>query len=46
MYAIGCAMVAVRPLGDKADWRSNADLLFRRDQGLTVGYRGYWTCPA
>jgi hypothetical protein len=38
--------VSVRPLGDDADWRSNADLVFRLvEQGFTVGYRGFWTCP-
>jgi hypothetical protein len=43
-YATGGATVAVRPLGEEADWRANADLLFRLEQGLEVGYRGFWTC--
>jgi len=27
-----------------ADWRSDAELVFRLEQGLSVGYRGFWTC--
>jgi hypothetical protein len=26
--------------------RSNADLVFELEQGLTVGYRGFYTCEA
>ena len=44
-FAAGGASVAVEALGDEADWRANADLLFRLEEGLTVGYRGFWTCP-
>ena len=36
--------VAVQPLGDAADWRQNADLLFTLDEGLRVGYRGFFAC--
>jgi hypothetical protein len=36
--------ITVRPLGDEADWRQNADLVFKLDQGLTVGYRGFSDC--
>lgn len=36
--------IAVRPLGDDADWRSDAALVFRLDQGLNVGYRGFYGC--
>ena len=36
--------ITVRPLGDDADWRANAELEFRLDQGLTVGYRGFYAC--
>lgn len=46
VYATGGATIAVRPLGDDADWRANADLLFRLEQGVEVGYRGFWSCRA
>jgi hypothetical protein len=36
--------ITVRTLGDEADWRQNADLVFKLDQGLTVGYRGFFDC--
>jgi len=36
--------VTVEPLGDDADWRQNADLVFELDQGLRVGYRGFYAC--
>lgn len=37
--------MTVRPLDDEeADWRSNAELTFALDAGLTVGYRGFYTC--
>jgi hypothetical protein len=36
--------VAVRRLGAEADWRSDAELVFRLEQGLAVGYRGFWSC--
>ena len=29
---------------DEADWRQNAELVFSLEQGLTVGYRGFWKC--
>ncbi len=46
VFSAGEAEVSVRLLGDDADWRSNADLVFRLvEQGFTVGYRGFWTCP-
>jgi hypothetical protein len=46
VFASGDATVSVRTLGDDADWRSNADLVFRlARQGFTAGYRGFWTCP-
>jgi Domain of unknown function (DUF305) len=37
--------ITVRPLGEEADWRSNGELVFSLDQGLEVGYRGFWSCP-
>ena len=37
-------MIAVRMLREEADWRQNAELVFALDQGMTVGYRGFWTC--
>jgi hypothetical protein len=36
--------MTVRPLGDEAGWRANAELLFALEQGLSVGYRGFWAC--
>jgi hypothetical protein len=36
--------VTVRPLGDEGDWRSDAELIFTLEQGLSVGYRGFYTC--
>ena len=38
--------VTVRPLGDEADWRQNAELVFELDQGLSVGYGGLYSCEA
>jgi hypothetical protein len=40
------ATVTVRPLGDEADWRQNAELVFQLDQGFRVGYRGFYGCEA
>ena len=36
--------VTVRPLGDEADWRQDSELVFKLDQGLRVGYRGFYRC--
>jgi len=36
--------MTVRPLGDDADWRSNAELVFALEEGPTVGYRGFYRC--
>jgi hypothetical protein len=36
--------ITVRRLGDDADWRQNAELVFQLDQGLRVGYRGFYSC--
>ncbi|WP_026987560.1 DUF305 domain-containing protein [Fodinicurvata fenggangensis] len=36
--------VTVRTLGDEADWRQKAELVFELDQGLSVGYRGFYDC--
>ncbi|WP_375263451.1 DUF305 domain-containing protein [Palleronia sp.] len=38
------ASVSVQPLGDDAGWRADAELVFSLEQGLTVGYRGFWSC--
>ncbi|NDV01407.1 DUF305 domain-containing protein [Pseudoroseicyclus tamaricis] len=43
--AEGAAM-RVAALGDEADWRSDAELVFQLEEGLTVGYRGFWNCGA
>ena len=40
------AVARVRSLGDDADWRANAELVFTLDAGLTVGYRGFYNCDA
>ncbi|SEO17916.1 DUF305 domain-containing protein [Palleronia pelagia] len=29
---------------DEADWRGGAELIFALDEGLTVGYRGFYDC--
>ncbi|SFJ16986.1 DUF305 domain-containing protein [Albimonas pacifica] len=34
----------VAPLGEEADWRADAELVFQLDQGLEAGFRGTWTC--
>ncbi len=36
--------MTVRSLGDEADWRSDAELVFALDEGPTVGYRGFYAC--
>ncbi|MEC9244773.1 MAG: DUF305 domain-containing protein [Pseudomonadota bacterium] len=36
--------VSIRPLGDEGDWRADAELVFELEQGLSVGYRGFYTC--
>lgn len=36
--------ITVRRLGDEADWRADATLMFELDQGLSVGYRGFYRC--
>jgi hypothetical protein len=38
------ATVTVRQLGEEADWRADAELVFELDRGLTVGYRGFYGC--
>ena len=38
------AAVTVRSLGDDADWRADAELVFELDQGFAVGYRGFYGC--
>lgn len=38
------AMIDVRPLGAEADWRADAELVFELDEGLRVGYRGFFAC--
>ncbi|MEJ8570247.1 DUF305 domain-containing protein [Microbaculum marinum] len=38
--------MTVRPLGDEADWRSDAELIFALEEGPTVGYRGFYSCAA
>lgn len=44
VYGAPGVSVAVRPLGEEADWRSDAELVFTLDQGLKVGYRGFYGC--
>ncbi|MGK7297244.1 MAG: hypothetical protein ACNS61_15700, partial [Candidatus Wenzhouxiangella sp. M2_3B_020] len=38
------ATMTVEPLDEDADWRSDAELVFALERGLSVGYRGFWTC--
>lgn len=39
------ATLSVRELPEgEADWRQDAELVFRLEQGLTIGYRGFWSC--
>ena len=39
--------IKVQPLGEEeADWRQEAELVFELEQGLRVGYRGFYACPA
>lgn len=45
-FAAPGTAISVRPLGDEADWRANAELTFELDRGLTVGYRGFYSCEA
>jgi hypothetical protein len=46
MFSAPGTTVTVSPLGEDADWRQNAELLFELDQGLSVGYRGFYGCDA
>jgi len=43
-WAANGLSVSVSSLGEQADWRANAELVFTLDQGLEVGYRGFWYC--
>lgn len=43
-YRTEGARVVVRPLGEAADWRADAELVFTLDQGLSAGYRGFHRC--
>ncbi|WP_299821789.1 DUF305 domain-containing protein [uncultured Jannaschia sp.] len=44
-FAADGATITVRELPeDEADWRQDAELVFSLEQGVTVGYRGFWSC--
>jgi hypothetical protein len=43
-FAAGEATTSARPLGEEVDRRSDAELVFRIERGLSVGYRDFWTC--
>ncbi|MCE6967379.1 DUF305 domain-containing protein [Cereibacter sphaeroides] len=43
-YAAEGVTMTLRPLGESADWRGDADLIFALEGGPTVGYRGFWRC--
>lgn len=43
-FAAPGTSISVRTLGEGADWRADAELTFRLDRGLSVGYRGFSTC--
>ena len=36
--------MTVHPLGEDANWRSDAELVFALEDGPTVGYRGFYAC--
>ena len=36
--------VSVERLEEDADWRQGASLVFELEQGLSVGYRGFYEC--
>jgi hypothetical protein len=36
--------LTLNPLGEAADWRADAELIFALDAGLRVGYRGFYDC--
>lgn len=38
------AVISVRSLSDEADWRANAELIVQLDQGLSIGYHGFYGC--
>ncbi|SDY82063.1 hypothetical protein SAMN05444340_11952 [Citreimonas salinaria] len=44
VFAAEGTRVAVAPLGEEAEWRSNAEMVFELERGLTAGYRGFWSC--
>lgn len=46
MFEAPGTTVTVRSLGDEADWRQNAELMFELNEGLSVGYRGFYGCAA
>jgi hypothetical protein len=45
-FAAQGVTMTIRPLGEEADWRSDAELIFELEQGLTIGYRGFYECEA
>lgn len=45
-FAAPGTTISVQPLGEQADWRANAELVFVLDSGLKVGYRGFYSCRA
>ena len=38
--------ITVRTLGEAADWRQGAELVFELEEGLQVGYRGFYSCES
>lgn len=36
--------ITVKRLNNEADWRQKADLVFKLEQGFSVGYRGFYSC--
>lgn len=43
-FATPGTALALRQLGNEADWRQNAELVLELDQGYRVGYRGFYDC--
>ena len=44
-YSAPGTEITIRQL-ENGGWRSNAELVFRLDEGLEVGYRGFYECAA
>lgn len=43
-YSAEGVTMSVRMLGEAADWRSDAELIFAMERGPKTGYRGFFSC--